>query len=150
MNEIEGNKIIADFVGLRINWIQSNHYLDPIEYDMEIDVPDFLDHDTQLMYLYDCDKPDENFRFHSNWLWLMPVVEIIERIHDDFHGYFGVHICSNSCSIQGTNLRTDPENPHYAYFNESYGDDKIQATWLGVISFIKWWNEYNERENVIK
>ena len=151
MNDIiEENKIIADFIGLRIRWIQTNSYFDPIDYDMEIDNPDFLDHDTELMYLYECDKPDENFKFHSSWIWLMPVVEKIESIHDDFHGYFGVHICSNSCVIQGTNLRTDPENFHQAYFSEHYGDNKIQATWLAVVSFIKWWNEYNLIDSVVK
>jgi hypothetical protein len=85
--------------------------------------------------------------FHCSMDWLLPVINKIESTYDEFHGYFGVHICSNCCTIQGTNLRTNPDNPHYAYFNETYGDDKIQATYLGVVSFIKWWNEYNKENN---
>ena len=72
----------------------------------------------------------------------MPVVEKIEKINDKFHGYFGVHVSSNSCTIQGTKLRTDAENFYPAYFSQHYGETKIEATWLAVVQFIQWYTNY--------
>lgn len=78
--------------------------------------------------------------YHTSFDWLMSVVERIESTYDDFHGYFGVYISSNSCTIQGTNLRTTPDNPHYAYHNEVTLNTKIESTWYAVVQFIKWHN----------
>ena len=82
-------------------------------------------------------------QYHTSWDWLMPVVEKIEKIHDDFHGYFGVHIYSNSCTIQGTNLRTDPENFHPAYMSDPnlICETKIESTWYNILQFIQWYNK---------
>lgn len=87
--------------------------------------------------------------YESQWSALMPVVEKIESIYDSHHGYFGVHISSNSCSIQGTNLWKAIQNL------DEYGDvycsdpnailsTKIESTWYACASFIKWWNEYSK------
>lgn len=76
-----------------------------------------------------------------DWNNLMPVVERIESIYDDFHGYFGVYISSNCCTIQGTKLRTTSEDFHPAYFAEHYGKTKLGATKSAVVEFIKWHNE---------
>lgn len=82
------------------------------------------------------------FEYDKRWELLMPVVEKIESIYDDFHGYFGVHIYSNSCSIQGTKLRTDPENFHPAYMSDPNAilDTKIASTWYNIVEWIKWFN----------
>ena len=60
------------------------------------------------------------------------------------HGYFGVYISSNSCSIQGTHLHLSLENTKYGsvYFNEEYGDDKKEATWQACVNFVEWYNEH--------
>lgn len=79
--------------------------------------------------------------YHLSWDELMPVVEKIEATHHEFHGYFGVHISSNSCCIQGTKLRTDLGNEHYAYFNEVVHESKLLATYHCVYQFIVWYNE---------
>lgn len=78
-------------------------------------------------------------KYHEDWNQLMAVVEKIESINDDFHGYFGVHVNSNGCTIQGTNLRTDPENFHPAYYNEAVHDTKILATHKAIYDFITWY-----------
>lgn len=78
--------------------------------------------------------------FHKDWNWIMKVVEAIEKIYDDFHGYFGVYINSNSCTIQGTNLRTDPDNYHPAYFSEHLGEDKKEAVVQAINQFLIWYN----------
>lgn len=83
----------------------------------------------------------DHLRYHNCWKCLMPVVERIESMHDDFHGYFGVHISSNSCCIQGTKLKTDPGHEHYAYFNEVVHETKLTATYWAVHQFIQWYNK---------
>ena len=93
-----------------------------------------------------------NLKYHSSWDWLMPVVEKIESIHDKHHGYFGVHISSNTCSIQGTNLwkslllaipfdASKPYGPVYCSDTNAIFDTKIESTWYAVVSFIKWYNK---------
>jgi hypothetical protein len=94
------------------------------------------------------DKYEMNhLRYHDLWSVLMPVVDRIESMHDDFHGYFGVHISSNSCCIQGTKLRTDPGNEHYAYFNEVVHETKIKATHWAIYQFIQWYNNQANTTN---
>jgi hypothetical protein len=84
----------------------------------------------------------EDLIFHESWDWLMSVVEKIESIHDDFHGYFGCHIISNGCTISGTKLKPGVVN---AYFDQIYSDTKIQSVWQAVVGFIKWYNKEKNR-----
>lgn len=86
-------------------------------------------------------KSPENLNYHKDWNELMPVVEKIESIYDDFHGYFGVHISSNGCTIQGTKLRLDAGYEHYAYFNDVNHETKLLATYHMVYQFITWYNQ---------
>ena len=67
-----------------------------------------------------------NFKYHTDWNWLMPVVE---RIELDMG--FDVYIHYNNCTI------TDGEN---AFENEAEPNQKIYATYQSVIEFIKWYN----------
>jgi len=84
--------------------------------------------------------PPEQLRFHQYWNWLMPVVEKIESLPGHpFHGKFGVHITRNSCAIQGTRLRIDPDNPNYAYTSEHFGETKLEATWWACSVFLDWY-----------
>lgn len=87
-------------------------------------------------------------KYHEDWHCLMGVVEKVESTYDEFHGYFGVHISSNSCSIQGTNLRTDPKSFHPAYMSDPNAifDTKLNSTWYNIVKFIGWWNEYQKVE----
>jgi hypothetical protein len=80
-------------------------------------------------------------KYDSDWNELIPVVEKIESIFDEHHGYFVVYINSNSCTIQGTHLRTDKvdmKNP--VYFNECISNNKLESTWITVYKFIKCYN----------
>ncbi len=86
------------------------------------------------------------FKYHSSWEWLMDIVEKIEAIKDDYHGYFGVHISSNSCCIQATNLDTRPETFYPAYSDSDAHDTKILATWECVVRFIRWYKKYNDEK----
>jgi len=67
-----------------------------------------------------------NFKYHTDWNWLMPVVE---RIELDMG--FDVYIHYNNCTI------TDGEN---AFENEAEPNQKVYATYQSVIEFINWYN----------
>jgi hypothetical protein len=90
----------------------------------------------------DCYKMPRAKPYNSSWDLLMLVVEKIEATQDDYHGYFAVIISSNGCVIQGTKLRTDPENYHPAYFNQVYGETKLKATYAAVLQFLEWYNSH--------
>jgi len=74
------NVLICDYVGLIVTWQESggDPSLGNSDGDWEINSPDFLDHDNQLLYLYTEEQPYEKMKFDSEWNWLMPVVEMIE------------------------------------------------------------------------
>ncbi|MFT6125735.1 MAG: hypothetical protein ACJAVA_000176 [Flavobacteriaceae bacterium] len=83
----------------------------------------------------------EDLEFDSDWNLLMSVVEKIESIKDNHHGYFGVYINSNSCTIQGTDLRTDVKQEPPIYYSNFVLSDKMQSTYQAVVEFIKWLNK---------
>jgi hypothetical protein len=91
-----------------------------------------------------CRKHTE-LRFYNNWNSLMEVVERIEKLHNEVHGRIGVHISSNCCTIQGTNLHKALADSYYGpvYFADHYADTKLQATWEACVEFVKWYNKNN-------
>lgn len=98
----------------------------------------------QFPNIYLC-RNNNDLKYHSSWEWLMPVIQKIERIHDDYHGYFNVHISSNACVIQGTRLITTPENFHPAYFADHIGETKLEAAYRAVVEFINWYDGYRNQ-----
>lgn len=126
----EGNKIIAAFDGGYV----------------EKERPNFIETWTHkdLSHILWEGFYSENLEYHSSWDWLMPVVEKIESLYDEFHGYFGVHISSNTCTIQGTKLNTTPESFHPAYLSDPNAvlGTKIESTWYNIVQFIKWYNNH--------
>lgn len=131
---IEWNKLIASFQGSRIRENGDILYF-------HFEEPKSINND-----FYHKIFPSE-LRYNIYWDWLIPVCEQIESIKDEFHGYFGVYIHSNCCTIQGSKLNTSVENFHPAYFLESYGDTKIEAVYLAVIQFIKFWNDQKRKDS---
>ena len=119
-NILEGNKLIAEFMG------------ETIRKDGKIGLKDKEPLTGHCIV---------DAKYHYSFDWLMPVVEKIEKIKDNHHGYFGVHISSNNCTIQATNFNSGNPigNPPY-YFADHYGDTKIQATYKAVVEFITWYN----------
>jgi len=92
---------------------------------------------TKFSNLYFLCRRHGELRYYNEWNWLMPVVEKIESIYDDYHGYFAVYISSNSCSIQGTKLTPEKADVYYSQF---YRDTKREATFLAVVNFIDWYD----------
>jgi len=135
------NKKCAEFLGwketsvqFKMDWIcvKTEQQLNRIDSSL---VP-ILEKDGNVLF-----DDFDSMNFFDDWKWIMEVVEAIEKIYDDFHGYFGVYINSNSCTIQGTNLRTDPDNYHPAYFSEHIGEDKKEAVIQAINESLIWYNE---------
>lgn len=115
----ENNKIIAEFLGWEI---LNNMTYSKIRKGKWIEL--------------------DKLKFHSDWNWLMEVVEKIEFIKDSYHGRFGVYISSNSCTIQSTNFRPDkpiPNPPHY--YDNVVLNTKIESTYNAIIRFINFYNK---------
>jgi hypothetical protein len=123
MDKITGNKIIAKFMGITIlnDW----------------DDPDVLKKISPNAML-----PNQ-IKYDQSWDWLIKVVEKIEGIFDEHHGFFGVYISSNSCTIQGTFLHRSIDNPDYGavYMSDPNAilNTKIESTWYNVVQFIQWY-----------
>ena len=140
---ISGNKLIAVFMGYQYEaglgiehcgWYKT--------------IPSTFDTEKELRFGYrEYLCRNDSIKYHKSWDWLMPVVEKIESLpKDNHHGKFGVHISSNTCSIQGTNLHKAIKN--LSEYGAVYMSDpnaifntKIESTWYNVVAFIKWYNE---------
>ncbi len=126
----EGNRLIAEFMNV---YLQNTVNLPKWYYKNK---------SNNLIILGD------ELLYHLSWNWLMPVVEKIESIKDTYHGYFGVHIISNNCTIQATNFKSNKPiaNPPY-YFADYTLNSKIESTWHAVVEFIKWYNNKIEEND---
>ena len=115
MKTEEGNKLITEFMGCASQL-----------------------HLTEHPFTGEYTDPDE-FKYHSSWDWLMPVVEKIDAIlaDDDF-----VTISYNRCLIDvyaPSWIFPDKELDSLSF--GGLGDTRIKATWNCVVEFIQWYNE---------
>lgn len=74
---------------------------------------------------------DNDFEFHYNLGWLMPVIEVIETLQDNS---FRVLIDYKTCTIYHIEDRTR----EYCSFT---AETKVEATYLAVVEFVKMWKE---------
>lgn len=116
MNTTENNKIIAEFLG------ESKQ---PYEF-------------SQFGYMtLSGDWKDtffvEQLKFHSNWNWLIEVVEKIESLK------FSVLIGKNTCVIEQTFGKTSLN------LGVIRGKDKIEAVYNACAEFINWYNQQNQQ-----
>ena len=110
-NIVENNKLIAEFLG----------YSQPH--------PDYPN--TTYWYKKDC-QPLTILLFHSDWSWLMRVVDKIERL-----GYvFEIKI--TGCRINQI------ENGSIIVLRWEEDKTKIEAVYNACLEFIKWYNEQNK------
>ena len=86
------------------------------------DEPKVLEHDLKKA------GGREQFHYHDEWDWLMPVIEKIEDL-----GYF--------CMInKWTSVYTGTDGERISVTSVE-GDSKITNTFIACIEFIKWYNE---------
>ena len=76
----------------------------------------------------------DKLKFHSNWKWLMEVVEKIEKLG------FQVIISNNRCAIKDNGLINID-------FNRTYCElTKMKAVYNACIGFIEWYNIQNKKQ----
>lgn len=117
---LNSNKLIAEFMGAK-----SIH--NPTGYDI---------HDDKDWYKYnELNYESTDFKFHSSWDWLIPVLEKIEQLgyhtricFDDFGSWMQIHY---GLSVADTD-ETKALNQH---------GTKIENTFKSVVEFIKWYNK---------
>jgi len=140
---IEGNRLIAEFDGWKL---RATPYInsDNIQF---LWWEKFREGKVIRTYHHDILKATGKFEwgtYHSSWEWLMPVVEKISRI-----------------PLPGDGTR--PAESHETFYPFTFGmlsptgrpmvricastlfesDTLIEATWLAVVDFIKWYNTQN-------
>jgi hypothetical protein len=115
MKTIEGNKLIAGYVG------------DKTEFENEYSIPIKGDH--ALLYW------DAELQFHNSWDWLMPVVEKINDTAIDEDSKYTVVIMDHRVwvKIEGPQEKTIVDFDGY---NTSF----IESVWNAVVEFIEWYN----------
>lgn len=112
---VDGNKLIAEFMGFEFVANQSRYMLT---------ISDFLENELASTY-----------KFKISWDWLMPVVDKIESLNEvcDFN--------INYCSVYGhevsvSNLYKNTFNP-YSVKDET----KIEAVYNACLKFIQYYNQ---------
>ena len=92
-------------------------------------------------------KRDDELQYHSNWDWLMPIVDKIENtVVKDFGTY--VKIDTHECSIfnagslnKKDHFKHSEQIPNECRCDSWKANNKIEAAWLCVIYFIQWYNK---------
>lgn len=107
----EGNKLIAIFMGERVR----------SDYMIEVGT-NFFGLGTKTLH---------RMEYHSSWDWLMPVVEKIEGV--DSNIFFQIQ--RDGCYYGWVKEGGYVFEPRFVK-----GKTKINAVWLAVVEFIKWYN----------
>jgi hypothetical protein len=126
MNILEGNKLIAEFMGAKFEpeWRFLANLDNPIEPTWVFEVAP-----TQ----HSCKNwSNESLQYHESWDWLMPVVEKIENMEVN-NVFYEVLIADRCCSIS-----IGKESEHFWVSTGIFEcSSKIDAVWQTVVKFIK-------------
>jgi len=107
---LEGNKLIAEFMGYKY---------------------------VVVGYFGETDQSDWQLH-NAGWIWLMQVVEKIEKLEE---GCFHVFMADTDCNIYFSSKYDKNGNEWNApSFRQSTGS-KITSTWQAVVQFIQWYNK---------
>jgi hypothetical protein len=121
MTTIEGNKLIAEFMGASENhrgWISIPH----------------------RGWGYQKKHYPGQLKYHKDWQWLMPVIEKIESLSASIYWAFSVEIRKNFCAV----YCHEKGKMDGMIYQTPYGtnpESKIVAVWDAVIDFIQWYNK---------
>ncbi len=109
---LEGNKLIAQFLGLTII--------------------------TDEISLFDTNyKPLA--KYHESWNDLMPVVEKIESTRDYYVKIYGNQAYVQCKVMADTTILTSQKYVAGSAYTEE--NTKLSNTWSAIVEFIKWYNE---------
>lgn len=136
------NVIIAEFMGYE-NVAGVNHY--PI-YKIPSQAYESPNFDNRTMDTIDTFSPYfDDMKFHTDWNWLMPVVEMIEKIQ--VGSYIDFHIMPDAVIVRDQIDETKPliiinksERKGSIETHSVMFETKIQAVYTAVVEFIKWYN----------
>lgn len=111
---IEGNKLIAEFMGYKRIGNSTWKY-------------QYWTNGSRSYH-------DDTIKYNTSWDWLMEVVEKIETSADQDTGHCEVTITENNCRIHRFSYVKE--------FIKTYNSgSKIMAVWEAVVLFIKWYND---------
>jgi hypothetical protein len=142
----EGNRLIAKFMEIPIIQVYNQNKQEHI--------PAWKNEQIEKASLWvTCDKP-QWLKFHSDWNWLMPVVENIEEldmknefyswnyddeVHYNFEG-FSIDMENKKCMVYA-HMSLDPIFVvNKETFNINFSS-KIEAVWNAIVEFIEWYNK---------
>jgi len=108
---IEGNKIIAEFMGVNVNPPDSN----PV---------------YELRHIYGL-IGITNMKYHSSWEWLFAVVEEIKEL--------GYDVSISSVGLWCTYISRD--DIYESEITSMGGMKPIENTFIAVVNFINWYNK---------
>jgi hypothetical protein len=112
---LEGNKLIAEFMGMEYHWYPKNNYYARPQHT-------FFE-GNKIWGI-------EDLKFHSSWDWLMPVIERIESL--GYRWEIGMSTTSpyHYCKIWS--------------IGSIEGISPLDAIYGACIEFIKWYNKQTE------
>lgn len=120
---VENNKIIAEFMGA-IQAYKPYVNVELYEYDMFGIIDQIEDGENEQHYFL-----PEQMLFHSDWNWLMEVVEKIESLGYDSEIIYRLDDGGHCCYLNDSPV-----------FSSQMGS-KIEAVYNACLEFIKWYNE---------
>ena len=127
-NIIENNKLIAEF----LDW-----EFDDLSETFETPFLKLVDPNAFGNEQYSCKLQDFELEFHSDWNWMMRVVEKIENLQDE-----------NNCAIYNVQIEQCFVEIIINHTSETIvevdSNSKIQAVYNACVEFIKWYNEQNK------
>lgn len=126
---VEGNKIIAEFMGKKFKPYKGNSFYDE-EFSTYAECQKWIeDNCLEKEYEPELDWKIGLGKYHLSWDWLMPVVGKIERIK-------GVH-----CEISELSCDIYSFGKHISNCKE---ETKLLTVWQSVVQFITWYNEHKK------
>ena len=127
-NIIENNKMIAEF----LDW-----EFDDLSETFETPFLKLVDPQAFGDEQFSCKLQDFELDFHTDYNWLIKVVEKIENLQDE-----------NSCAIYNVRIEQCFVEIIINHISETIvevdSNSKIQAVYQACVEFIKWYNEQNK------
>ena len=125
-NIIENNKLIAEF----LNW-----EFDDLSETFETPFLKLIDPQAFGDEQFSCKLKDFELEFHSDWNWLMEVVEKIEKEFCSTNIHYYSQKQMYSVEFLGFNIEYD---------KSEYGDDKMKILYNSCVKFINFYNKQKE------
>lgn len=148
---IEGNRLIDFFMGAAIIPLKDEYNYEVIRWNPS----GFTKTQSYFAVSHKENYRDKFFnqnvfisKYDSDWNWLMPVVEKIEKIKISTSTIgVSVEIRDKACRIFKGEWCESIEGftSFVSYSGNTKQYTKIEVTWLAVVEFIKWYNKQNKK-----